>query len=1447
MLRRLGIRGKILAVVAVPILVLVLAAGFVTINAFSDLQSAQNASQLIDTLDAAGDLETDLQTERRAAMSYTSIVQTGRTNLSDAESATGAALVALQTTVNSADTAAGYALLEEVEAILGGSTFNDILSDERALEIVPASEEGAWPTFPSAADTQAMLDSYVAIEEELDAVAADAPDAFDGLVTTLAFQVGFEGRAANALYSEPLSLIEQLETVYPRVDAGLASLASSAAGIADTEANARVRATADDIARQGADLPAARASIQAGSSSEATTLSVYTNILRSVLGATGDVTLAVGNRDVVATLQGYAAMQSLVEAMQYEEVVTDRLIRAGVFLSGESSSLRGTVERTNVSLENAQAATTDISGVDPAPGFGASQGDAGEGSNSFISIRTNLSAGTSSALTAARNQEWSLQVDEELEAQYPVRDQVWSRTLAIASDTATAVGTQTILTIAIALISLVLSVVFALVIARRIVNPLRRLTTTATAVRQELPRLVERVAMPGETVDMAEVQIPVESNDEIGRLAEAFNGVNAATLAIASEQSALRGSISEMFVNVARRDQVLLNRQLQSIDEMERTEDNPETLTRLFALDHLATRMRRNSESLLVLAGIDTGRRLRRPMPLSDVIRTASSEIELYERVELELDADPAMLGHSSLTAAHLFAELLENATVFSDPGTPVVVSTEEVDGNYVVRVKDSGIGMNAQELQEANNRVMSTAASEILGAQRLGLFVVGRIARRIGARVTLESTEGAGTVATVWLSASMFDPQAQVDELHTREANVDERLHAPAALVSHVAAEEVTEVPAPPVRDDSYQPTMAPSAAPLVGAAAVAASDALSVDDLIAADAAEAPVAIPVDTEALTDGVGANGLPTRRRREAPAPTQDESKNVIGLPVRATADQLSALEAEAPDQAFAPAIPANEVSPQTPEDRAQMFRGFRARRAYAAEGEAIDPEAESLGHAARRGAIAPEDIPALAAAQIPLLEDDDAGAVPDTSSDSLVDDEFAPADAASAEAPMVIPVLEDDDEDEYGTPVASESVVDEPPMVEQPVLEEDPAEYATAGPLDAAPAADAEPAAYGAQSGAEYGAEHGTEYDAAAPVAAEPTATPYSYADAYASSAQTPPAEPQAWTVDQVSLDDTAPEPSLDEIIAPSAGAEAAKASFFSRLFGRGKKDAATPVAAAAAASQVSPFEPTGEAVAPNVAPQVAPSTASFAPEPGAEQSFEPDASGQSAESYEQPAPGVAESVSYDNAPYDTPTYDAPAYESPAYESAGYQETSWADAAPAAPEPVAPEPVSPGGAFALWGDKAQHAPPAPPATGQVFTPDELASPYGWEVAGDAALAAAAPEAATEYEPVVDLQPEADLGGAHETEITSAVFSELSSLSYERPVVEKTNAGLQRRRAAGEAAPEVKPIEPEVHLAHKERDADEVRSRFSSFYSGTQRARSDVQEFEQRSHPAEVKE
>src|SRR5690606_34230935 len=194
-----------------------------------------------------------------------------------------------------------------------------------------------------------------------------------------------------------------------------------------------------------------------------------------------------------------------------------------------------------------------------------------------------------------------------------------------------------------------------------------------------------------------------------------------------------------------------------------RTEEDPTTLADLFRLDHLATRMRRNAESLLVLAGIDTGRRLRDPLPISDVIRTASSEIEHYERVQLDLPVDPFMLGHTALPGAHMLAELLENATVFSEPGTPVHVSTGIDETDVIITIEDQGLGMTPEELTEANTRIRATSAGDVLGSQRLGLYVVGRIAIRLGVTVELSKpASGTGTRVTVRFPHVLFvDPEA--------------------------------------------------------------------------------------------------------------------------------------------------------------------------------------------------------------------------------------------------------------------------------------------------------------------------------------------------------------------------------------------------------------------------------------------------------------------------------------------------------------------------------------------------------------------------------------------------------------------------------------------------------------------------------------------------------------
>ena len=219
-----------------------------------------------------------------------------------------------------------------------------------------------------------------------------------------------------------------------------------------------------------------------------------------------------------------------------------------------------------------------------------------------------------------------------------------------------------------------------------------------------------------------------------------------------------------MFVNVARRNQVLLGRQLAQLDKMEAREENPDLLKNLFRLDHLATRMRRNAESLLVLAGIDSTRRLRESMPLSDVIRTAVGEIEAYERIDSSVADDPDVSGRHALSVAHLLAELLENATVFSNPDTRVVVASAMTGHGVDVTITDYGLGMSDEEIAQANESIANPPLAEIAVSQRLGLFVVGRIAARLGATASLRKGRTSGTVVTVGLPLDVFKG-LQVDE----------------------------------------------------------------------------------------------------------------------------------------------------------------------------------------------------------------------------------------------------------------------------------------------------------------------------------------------------------------------------------------------------------------------------------------------------------------------------------------------------------------------------------------------------------------------------------------------------------------------------------------------------------------------------------------------------------
>ncbi|GAA3818553.1 hypothetical protein GCM10022403_059940 [Streptomyces coacervatus] len=314
---------------------------------------------------------------------------------------------------------------------------------------------------------------------------------------------------------------------------------------------------------------------------------------------------------------------------------------------------------------------------------------------------------------------------------------------------------EAIISGALILLVLGVSLVGAFVIARSMIRSLRRLQETANKVAQDrLPELVKQLSESDpQDVDTSVESVGVHSKDEIGQVAAAFDDVHREAVRLAAEQALLRGNVNAMFTNLSRRSQGLIQRQLSLISELESREADPDQLSSLFKLDHLATRMRRNGENLLVLAGEEPGRRWTRPVPLVDVLRAAASEVEQYERIELAAVPTTEVAGRVVNDLVHLLAELLENATSFSSPQTKVKVTGHALpDGRVLIEIHDTGIGLSPEDLAAINERLASPPTVDVSVSRRMGLFVVGRLSQRHGIRIQLRPSDSGGTTALVML-----------------------------------------------------------------------------------------------------------------------------------------------------------------------------------------------------------------------------------------------------------------------------------------------------------------------------------------------------------------------------------------------------------------------------------------------------------------------------------------------------------------------------------------------------------------------------------------------------------------------------------------------------------------------------------------------------------------------
>ncbi len=353
---------------------------------------------------------------------------------------------------------------------------------------------------------------------------------------------------------------------------------------------------------------------------------------------------------------------------------------------------------------------------------------------------------------------WDTAAGHVLEELGTLNDQANDRYRERVRPVAVGVITQAVVAGLLGLLALLVSLFLSVRVGRGLIRDLRRLRLEAhEASGVRLPGVMRRLSA-GEQVDV-ETEVPRLEYDrnEIGEVGQALNTLQRAAVEAAVKQSELRSGVSEVFVNLARRSQVLLHKQLTLLDTMERRTDDTEELADLFRLDHLTTRMRRHAEGLVILSGAAPSRQWRKPVQLMDVVRAAVAEVEDYERIEVRRLPRVAVIGPAVADLTHLVAELLENATVFSPPHTAVQVLGERVANGFTLEIHDRGLGMAAEALLDANLRLAETPEFELSDTDRLGLFVVSRLAQRQNVRVSLQPSPYGGTTAVVFLPDALL------------------------------------------------------------------------------------------------------------------------------------------------------------------------------------------------------------------------------------------------------------------------------------------------------------------------------------------------------------------------------------------------------------------------------------------------------------------------------------------------------------------------------------------------------------------------------------------------------------------------------------------------------------------------------------------------------------------
>ncbi|MGI8309781.1 sensor histidine kinase [Saccharopolyspora hattusasensis] len=482
------------------------------------------------------------------------------------------------------------------------------------------------------------------------------------------------------------------------------------------------------------------------------TLVAYNSVLEELLQINRMVATSAVNTQVSQTARAAEALGRAKEQLAQQRSI---LLSAGMlngFLTGQADAVRAANARYEAAFAEFETAATPEQRA-----LFASRVAGAEVDDSEQIEQAALIAADRKEAVRINPLEWGTQSGKRTDLVRSVEESLLTGFHDDAEALADSAWWSLIRDSALLLLLLVVAFGVAAYIARSMLRPLRILRYGALEIAQKgLPEAISKVnENPGSANQITVQPVPVHSGEEIGQVARTFDAVHQQALRLAAEQALLRNNVNDLFVNLARRSQTLVQRQLALIDRLEQDEQDPDQLSSLFELDHLATRMRRNNENLLILGGTDLPRRMMRPVPLNEVLGAAVSEVEQYARIAVVDAPDLAIQGRVVNDFVHLVAELLENATVFSNPDTEVTVRTAYRRQELVIEIRDRGVGIDASEIDEINDRLTRPPEIDVAVSRRMGLFVVGQLARRHDIRVELHNNDNleGGVTATVHLA----------------------------------------------------------------------------------------------------------------------------------------------------------------------------------------------------------------------------------------------------------------------------------------------------------------------------------------------------------------------------------------------------------------------------------------------------------------------------------------------------------------------------------------------------------------------------------------------------------------------------------------------------------------------------------------------------------------------